>query len=67
MSVAAIAGVASPLFFGWVYSRRCSRLHSNRFRACQFLIAALILAAGGAFGWVVARRAAEADTAAPAE
>jgi len=67
MSVASIAGVASPLFFGWVYAATVQPDTFEPFPGLSFLIAALILAAGGAFGWVVARRAAEADTAAPAE
>ncbi len=64
MSVGSIAGVASPLFFGWVYAATVQPATFEPFPGLAFLIAAVVLAAGGILGWVVARRAAEAEEAA---
>ena len=55
MSVASIAGIASPLFFGWVYSATTS---GETMSGLSFLIAGGILALAGIIGWAVARRAA---------
>lgn len=55
MSVASIAGVASPLFFGWVYS--VSVPHGREAAGIAFYIAALVLVAGAVLGGVTARRA----------
>ena len=52
-SVASIAGVASPLFFGWVYS-----LTLQDFSGASFAIAAAVLAAAALLGAIVGRRAA---------
>ena len=60
-SVASIAGVISPLFFGAVYSYT---LHADSlvpFAGTAFLIAAAVLAAGALIGLVVARRAGRAE------
>jgi DHA1 family tetracycline resistance protein-like MFS transporter len=51
-SVASIAGVASPLFFGWVYG-----LSVNDWPGLSFLIAAAVLAMAATLGAVVSRRA----------
>lgn len=51
-SVASIAGIASPLFFGWVYS-----LSSTSLPGLSFMIAAAILFAGACLGLVVGRMA----------
>lgn len=51
-SVASIAGVGSPLFFGWVYALSIASLPG-----LSFVIAAAILLAAAAMGVVVARRA----------
>ncbi|SMF61530.1 TCR/Tet family MFS transporter [Allosphingosinicella indica] len=59
MSVASIAGVASPLFFGWVY-----QVSVTTHAGLSFLIAAAVLLAGGLIGAAVARRAAGAERAA---
>ena len=59
MSVASIAGIASPLFFGWVYSMSTSG-GDQALSGVAFIIAASILALGGVIGWTVARRAAAA-------
>ena len=48
-SVASIAGIASPLFFGWVYSVSVS------LPGVSFLIAALILAMGAALAFHATR------------
>ncbi len=60
MSVASIAGVASPLFFGWVYSRTVVEGAALPFPGASFVIAAAILALGACLGWAVARRAMRA-------
>ena len=57
MSVASIAGVASPLFFGWVYSLTVADNTTLPFPGASFAIAAAILALGACLGWAVARRA----------
>lgn len=51
-SVASIAGVASPLFFGWVYE-----MSAADFPGLSLLIAAAILLLAAAIGALVARRA----------
>ncbi len=63
MSVASIAGVASPLFFGAVYSFTVAPGSPLPFAGTAFLLAALVLAAAAAIGWVVARRATRAGEA----
>jgi DHA1 family tetracycline resistance protein-like MFS transporter len=54
-SVASIAGVASPLFFGWVYEMSAADAPG-----LSFLIAAAVLLAGAMIGALVARRASAA-------
>ncbi|MEQ1951400.1 TCR/Tet family MFS transporter [Mesorhizobium sp. CN2-181] len=61
MSVASIAGVASPLFFGAVYAATVQPENFAPFPGLSFFIAAATLLLGGLLGWVVARRAAEAE------
>ncbi|MBA3677726.1 MAG: TCR/Tet family MFS transporter [Sphingosinicella sp.] len=61
MSVASIAGIASPLFFGWVYSRSVGENSGLDMPGLSFLIAAAILLAGALIGRVVGRRADRAD------
>lgn len=51
-SVASVAGVASPLFFGWIYV-----LSVERQPGLSFLIAAAVLLSGAVLGALVARRA----------
>ncbi|SMH35942.1 TCR/Tet family MFS transporter [Mesorhizobium australicum] len=60
MSVASIAGVASPLFFGWVYSVTVAAGAEAPYPGASFVIAAAILALGACLGWAVARRAMRA-------
>ena len=55
-SVASIAGVASPLFFGWVYS-----LTLQEFSGASFAIAAAVLAAAALLGAIVGGRAAREE------
>jgi DHA1 family tetracycline resistance protein-like MFS transporter len=65
MSVASIAGVASPLFFGAVYSFTVAPGSLLPFSGTAFLIAALVLLAAAVIGWLVARQAGRAERAAP--
>jgi DHA1 family tetracycline resistance protein-like MFS transporter len=63
MSVASIAGVVSPLFFGWVYAQSVGDAPALPSPGAAFLIAALVLLAAAILGWVVARRADRAAAA----
>jgi DHA1 family tetracycline resistance protein-like MFS transporter len=56
-SVASIAGVASPLFFGWVYE-----MSAADFPGLSLLIAAAILLLAAAIGALVARRAVRRES-----
>ncbi len=60
MSVASIAGIASPLFFGWVYSFTLAEGSPLPYSGAAFLMAAVVLLAAALIGTVVARRAEEA-------
>jgi DHA1 family tetracycline resistance protein-like MFS transporter len=62
MSVGSIAGIASPLFFGWMYEMTVGDAPG-----VSFLIAAGILGAGAVLAAFVSRRAALAETATGAE
>ena len=59
MSVASIAGVASPLFFGWIYSLSVGRGAPVREPGLAFYIAAAVLALAAVIGWATARRAVQ--------
>lgn len=59
MSVASIAGVASPLFFGWVYS-----LSAATAPGLSFYIAAAVLGLGALFGWLTVRKAQRSEAGA---
>jgi len=63
MSVASIAGVASPLFFGFVYSLSVGTTPFFPHPGTAFLIAALILAAAAFIGHAVTERAAAEELA----
>lgn len=63
MSVASIAGVISPLFFGWIYSISSGHDAAIPFIGTSLLIAAIVLLAAAIIGWRVARAAVEADGA----
>jgi DHA1 family tetracycline resistance protein-like MFS transporter len=57
MSVASIAGVISPLFFGAVYARSIGEAAAVPFPGLSFLIAAAVLLLAALIGWAVARKA----------
>ena len=59
MSVASIAGVASPLFFGWIYSLSVGQGAPVREPGLAFYIAAAVLALAAVIGWATARRAVQ--------
>ncbi|PWK65700.1 TCR/Tet family MFS transporter [Aminobacter sp. AP02] len=63
MSVASIAGVASPLFFGAVYAWTLSEGTPMPYPGLAFYLAALVLLAAACLGWAVARKAGRADEA----
>lgn len=63
MSVASIAGVASPLFFGAVYAFTVQVDSPLPYSGLAFLLAALVLLAAAALGWAVARQAGRAQEA----
>ena len=63
-SVGSIAGVVSPLFFGWVYSVSVGQSAPVPAPGLAFFIAAAILFAAAAMGRFVGRRAARAEAAA---
>ncbi|PWC39394.1 TCR/Tet family MFS transporter [Azospirillum sp. TSO35-2] len=56
MSVASVAGILSPVFFGAVYSASAGSDPLLPHPGSAFLIAALVLLAGALIGWAVARR-----------
>ena len=58
MSVASIAGIASPLFFGAVYALSVGENAPLPHAGTVFFIAAAVLLAGALIGWV-GREAAE--------
>jgi DHA1 family tetracycline resistance protein-like MFS transporter len=61
MSVASIAGVASPLFFGAVYAFSISQDSPLPYPGLSFLIASLVLLSAALLGWSVARTANRAE------
>lgn len=63
MSVASIAGVMSPLFFGWVYSVSVGEKAWIQMPGLAFYMAAIVLLLAAIIGWLVSRRA-ERDEAA---
>lgn len=54
-SVASIAGVASPLFFGWIYTLSTGQGAGIPVPGLSFYLAALVLMAGAVIGWGVVR------------
>lgn len=62
MSVASIAGVASPLFFGFVYSASVGEGALIPHPGASFFIASATLLAGAIVGWRVVRRAWVAES-----
>ncbi|TKT82663.1 TCR/Tet family MFS transporter [Aquamicrobium sp. LC103] len=61
MSVASVAGIASPLFFGAVYAFSVRDGSPLPWPGLAFLLAALVLLAAALIGWNVARRAGRGD------
>jgi DHA1 family tetracycline resistance protein-like MFS transporter len=61
MSVASIAGIVSPLFFGAVYAFSVAEGSPLPMPGLAFLLAALVLLLGAVIGWKVARRAEKAE------
>ncbi len=57
MSVASIAGVASPLFFGWIYSISAGEGAPVPHPGLAFFLAAAVLLLAAVIGWAVGRRA----------
>jgi DHA1 family tetracycline resistance protein-like MFS transporter len=55
-SVASIAGVLSPLFFGWVYSVSVGEAAWWHFPGLAFLLAAVVLGAAAFIGWLTSGR-----------
>ena len=50
--LASLAGVASPLFFGWVYSQSVGPAAVVPFAGAAFVIAAAVLLAAAVIGWL---------------
>ncbi|MBL8582746.1 MAG: TCR/Tet family MFS transporter [Rhizobiaceae bacterium] len=65
MSVASIAGVVSPLFFGAVYAYSLKEGSLLPYSGLAMLIASVTLLAAAIIGWLVAREAKRAEAAAP--
>ncbi len=65
MSVASIAGVLSPLFFGAVYAASVGDKPLFPTPGAALLIASVVLLGAAAIGWRTARRAGRDDVAAP--
>ncbi len=63
-SVASVAGIASPLFFGWVYSLSVAEGGGFGHPGLAFFLAAGVLALAAILGWRVARSAERAESAA---
>lgn len=63
MSVASVAGVLSPLVFGWVYSISIDTDARLAVPGAAFLLAAGVLLAAALLGWRVARRASREQRA----
>ncbi|RZJ03040.1 MAG: MFS transporter [Brevundimonas sp.] len=61
MSVASIAGVLSPLFFGWVYSLSVGEFAVIQMPGLSFYLAAVVLLLAAVIGWLVGRRAERRD------
>ncbi len=54
-SVASIAGVLSPLFFGWIYTLSTGQGASIHVPGLSFYLAAFVLLAAAMIGWLVVR------------
>ncbi|GAA0639090.1 TCR/Tet family MFS transporter [Brevundimonas lenta] len=65
MSVASIAGVLSPLFFGWIYSISAEEGAPLPHPGIAFFIAAGVLLLAAIIGWWVGRQAQREEDAIP--
>ncbi len=54
-SVGSIAGIVSPLFFGWIYSISAGPAPALPFIGSAFVIAAMVLGGAAALGWTAGR------------
>ena len=63
MSVASIAGVLSPLFFGWIYSLSVGEFAIIQMPGLAFYLAAVVLLLAALIGWWVGRAAERRDAA----
>jgi DHA1 family tetracycline resistance protein-like MFS transporter len=61
MSVASIAGVASPLFFGAVYAMSVGEAPLFPHAGTALFIASAVLLAAALVGWAVARQSRAAE------
>ncbi|WP_426028886.1 TCR/Tet family MFS transporter [Brevundimonas sp. TWP2-3-4b2] len=61
MSVASIAGVLSPLFFGWIYSLSVGEFAIIQMPGLAFYLAAVVLLLAAIIGWLVGRGAERRD------
>jgi len=61
MGVAALAGVVSPLFFGWVYSLSVGEFAVIQMPGLSFYLAAVVLLLAAVIGWLVGRGAERRD------
>jgi len=61
MSVASIAGVMSPLFFGWIYSLSVGEFAVIQMPGLAFYLAAAVLLLAAVIGWLVGRGAERRD------
>lgn len=61
MSVASIAGVMSPLFFGWIYSLSVGEFAMIQMPGLAFYLAAVVLLLAALIGWWVGRGAERRD------
>ncbi len=64
-SVASVAGVVSPLFFGWVYAMSAAGGASITGIGLAFYMAAGVLVLAALVGWRVGRAASDADAMSP--
>ncbi|KQY91273.1 TCR/Tet family MFS transporter [Brevundimonas sp. Root1423] len=63
MSVASIAGVMSPLFFGWIYSLSVGEFAVIQMPGLAFYLAAVVLLLAAVIGWLVGRGQERRDAA----
>jgi len=64
-SVASIAGVASPLFFGWIYSLSVGSDALLSQPGLAFYLAGGVLALAAVLGWIVARQTQKSEALSP--